>query len=228
MKKHIILIPFTILILLALFISFVSPYAAYADQYGEEEEQPQDIVIDKEVKDPITGAWVENLLAGDNTYSPTAEVHYQLIIHNSGERDFAEVKVTDTIPSQAKDARVADIHKSKTQEEKFENGVLTFKILDLKVDETETIEVISNLKDASAFDKSQDPQCDITNYAKAEADDEADEDKAKICVQFGEVLGVTTLPSAGPEDYLPLLPFLLIGIYGIKLLLKRSPVSTGI
>ena len=50
---------------------------------------------------------------------------------------------------------------------------------------------------------------------------EWDEDNTKICVQT-EVLGVTTLPQAGPEDYLPLLPFALIGITGVAMLFKQK------
>ena len=99
--------------------------------------------------------------------------------------------------------------------------MLTFKILDVKVDQTVEVIIEAIVKDRSVFAKDQTIHCNITNIAKAEANGEWDEDNTKICVQT-EVLGVTTLPQAGPEDYLPLLPFALIGITGVAMLFKQK------
>ncbi len=95
---------------------------------------------------------------------------------------------------------------------------LTFKIKDLKAGEGREVKVLANVAGSDSFADSL--TCDIVNRVRVEAEGKSDEDNAKICVAK-EILGVTTLPQAGPEDVIPYLPFIGTGLTGIALMLKK-------
>ncbi len=82
----------------AKFASSVECTTQYGNgQYGEEVCVPTEIAVDKQVRNPVTGVFVENLLAGDASYSPGSEVVYKLVIKNNDTVDFSEVFVKDTL-----------------------------------------------------------------------------------------------------------------------------------
>ncbi len=195
-----------------------TPYGGYGETCV-----PTQISVNKQVRNPITGVFVENLLSGDAAYSPGSEVTYKLTIYNNDTVSFGEVFVKDTLPEQLKDGRVSDDNKDQVTDQNYNASTreLTFKIHDLKAGEGREIKVVAIVKDASNFDKNQSIFCNIENKARVEAEGQSNEDTAKLCVQT-EVLGTTTLPQAGPEDYLPLLPFLTMGITGIALFIKKK------
>lgn len=58
------------------------------------------ILINKAVKNPSTGAFVDNLsLSNDPKYSADSTVEFQLTLTNTGKETLNEVTVTDTFPS---------------------------------------------------------------------------------------------------------------------------------
>lgn len=192
-------------------------------QYGTTTCVPTDLSVDKQVRNPITGVFVENLLSGDATYSPNSEVTYLLRIHNSSNQDFATVQVTDAVPDTMVNPKVDESDQDKVRDVKNpDNRTLVFVLKDtLKAGETREIKVKAMVRDVSVFPKDKSLICDVTNKAQVTAEDRSDEDTASLCVTK-DVLGVTTLPSAGPEDYLPLLPFVGMGITGMALIFKRK------
>lgn len=192
-------------------------------QYGNGTTcQPTKIDIDKKVRNPITGSFVENLLSGDAAYSPNSEVIYLLKISNTSNQNFTDVTVTDTLPIQLNSGAVVDSDKAKVKDEKFENNTIIFKLKDeLKAGSTIEIQVKAKVRDASVFTEVK--TCDITNTGRVQAGDNSKDNTAKICVTK-DVLGTTTLPQAGPEDYLPLLPFLGLGITGIALFFRKPAI----
>lgn len=191
-------------------------------QYGTTTCVPTDLSVDKQVRNPITGVFVENLLSGDATYSPNSEVTYLLRIHNSSNQDFATVQVTDTVPDTMINPKVDEPDQDKVRDVKNpDNRTLVFVLKDtLKAGETREVKVKAMVRDVSVFPKDKSLVCDITNKSQVTAEDRSDEDTASLCVTK-DVLGVTTLPQAGPEDYLPLLPFVGMGITGMALIFKR-------
>lgn len=181
---------------------------------------PTELSVDKQVRNPITGVFVENLVSGDAAYSPNSEVIYKLKFVNSGNENFGDVTITDTLPGQLTGGTVVEADKAKIKDEKFENGTLTFKLKDeFRAGTTVEVQIKAQVKDASVFTEAK--TCDLTNTARIQSGNESGDDTAKICVTK-DVLGTTTLPQAGPEDYLPLLPFVFMGITGAMLLVKRS------
>ena len=189
-------------------------------QYGEEVCVPTEIAVDKQVRNPVTGVFVENLLAGDAAYSPGSEVTYKLVIKNNDTVGFSEVFVKDTLPEKLISGRVADENKDEIFDQSYNSDTreLTFKIKDLKAGEGREVKVVANVLGSGSFGDSL--TCDIENRARVEAEGKSDEDSAKLCVAK-EVLGVTTLPQAGPEDVIPYLPFIGTALTGIALMLKK-------
>jgi fimbrial isopeptide formation D2 family protein len=190
-------------------------------QYGEEVCVPTEIAVDKQVRNPVTGVFVENLLSGDAAYSPGSEVVYRLVIKNNDTVDFSEVMVKDTLPEKLTSGRVADENKDEVFEASYNSDTreLTFKIKDLKAGEGREVTILATVLGSGSFTDSL--TCDIDNRARVEAEGKSDEDNSKICV-VKDVLGVTTLPQAGPEDVIPYLPFIGTGLTGIALMLKKK------
>jgi hypothetical protein len=62
------------------FLSSVIAPLAHADSYGSYGggETPTDLVINKEVKNPVSNVYVENLGSTDPTFSPGATVSFLL------------------------------------------------------------------------------------------------------------------------------------------------------
>lgn len=192
-------------------------------QYGTTTCVPTDLSVDKQVSNPITGVFVENLLSGDATHSPNSEVTYLLRILNSSNQDFTTVQVTDTVPDTMINPKVDESDQNKVRDVKNpDNRTLVFVLKDtLKAGEPREVKVKAMVRDVSVFPKDKSLICDVTNKARVAAEDRSDEDTSSLCVTK-DVLGVTTLPSAGPEDYLPLLPFVGMGITGMALIFKRK------
>ena len=120
------------------FAGLASP--VYADmcttQYGGTTTcSPSDLTINKQVFNPITKTYVENLTTTDPTYAPTAEVTYRLTVHNgSGETFQANVK--DTLPPYLSFVAGPGTYNKDTR-------VLEFRLENLIAGETRTIEILA-------------------------------------------------------------------------------------
>lgn len=190
-------------------------------QYGNT-PCPQNVSVNKQIRNPITGAYVENLLSGDATYSPRSEVVYSLKISNSSNATMSSVLVTDTLPQELKDGKVVDPNQVVEENYNGSSRVLTFKINDLKAGETRDIVIKATVVDSIQAPEGKDKKCEVKNHVKVEAAGQTgDEDTAELCIQT-QVLGKSTLPKAGVEDVLPMLPFMGMGISGVMLLLKKK------
>lgn len=232
MKKAIFLSLLVSGLVLACLVNLVNPALAETcgdGQYGTVICPPTDVTIDKTVRNPITGVFVENLLSGDATYSPGSEVTYKLKIVNSSNQSFDEVKIEDILPDKVTTASVASYDKNKVKNETFANSRLKFQLANrFEGNTTVEIDVHATVKDSNAFAASKSIYCGNTdglqNTAQVRASDRFDEDSASICVQ-SNVLGVTTLPKAGLTDLLPLVPFIGTGLTGITLLFRKGRKS---
>lgn len=207
--------------------------ATYADtcttQYGNGQYGttcvPTDLTIDKKVRNPITGVYVDNLLAGDAAYSPAGEVTYSLEIHNASNQDFTTVQVTDHVEDRLVNPKVDEPDQNLvTNVRNPDERTLIFVLKDtLHAGESRTVHVKSTVVSTFPADKTLfcGTQDHLQNNSDVTASDRHDQDSASICV-VTNILGVTTLPTAGPEDYLPLLPFAGMGFAGIALFLKKK------
>jgi uncharacterized repeat protein (TIGR01451 family) len=202
--------------LIAVFGSLVlTANTAFADECGGTYQpacQPVDLTVNKTVKNPSSGVFVENLTANDPTYSPGSDVLFRLTVTNSSGETFNPVTVRDVLPEHLTFISGPGTYDSASR-------TLTFTMDNLVAGESRTVEVLTRVvnvaTNAALF-------CEL-NYVKvtAAARPNGDDDTAQFCVQTN-VLGATTLPVAGYNDMLVVLPFAAAALGGIALLKKRG------
>lgn len=208
--KHIalglFLLPFTVYLL---------PSRASAqsctNQYGASVAcQPVDLTVNKQVKHPTSGVFVENIVSTDTPYSPGSEVLYRLVIRNASGETHNPVTVTDQLPAEL--AFVAGPGTYSTPA--AAGGKLTFTLENIIAGQTRTQEVLVKVEAKTPT------KCDIVNTAKVSspARPNGDDDTVSICVSSVAPL----LPVAGFNDLLFILPFVGTAIGGIALLKKRT------
>lgn len=203
---------------LVAFIVFTSAFSArtaFACAYGENCPPPADLLIDKEVKNPITNSFVENLGSTDPTFSPGSIVTFKLIVRNASGETFNPVEVVDQFPDYLTyvGSSVAGTYDAGKHR-------LVMKLENLIAGETREIEVTAKVADRSAFANDKSFFC-ASNYTKATAPARPDgtDDTAEFCMTT-RVNGSATLPVAGFNDLFALLPFLSVGGVGLALMKK--------
>jgi len=191
-------------------------YKIFADSYGNYGggETPTDLVINKEVKNPISNVYVENLGSTDPTFSPGAVVSFRLVIKNGSGQTMDPVTVTDNLPSFLTFVS-ANVPSS------YDKGAnkITFTLSNMIAGESRTIEITVKVALKSSFPSDRSLFC-VSNYSKvtAPARPNGDEDTAELCLSTGP----GTLPVAGVNDVFALIPFLSLGGIGLALLKKKA------
>jgi len=172
-------------------------------QYGGESCTPEDLIINKEVRNPLTNKFVENLTSTDATFTAGSEVHFQLTIKNTSGETFNPVRVRDVFPEFLSFVSGPGVYTP-------EGRHLDFELANLTAGESRTIEIVAKVEAKAANSA---PFC-LTNYAVASAPSRpnGDDDTSQLCVS-----GVPTLPVAGWEDWIVFLPFLALGTVGLFL-----------
>lgn len=176
---------------------------------------PTDVTINKQVRDPINmNLFRENITAGDTAYAPGSEVEYKLTVRNGSNQTFTTATVRDVLPDQLDFVAGSGTYNAATR-------TLTFTITNFTPGATVTERVLARVKDASTFlPTNQSLFCNIANRADVTAGDRSDNDQASLCVQT-KILGATTLPVAGFDDLLIILPFIGTALGGLALLKKK-------
>ena len=211
--KRIVLSTISILALLAF-----PARAAFADmcttQYGGETTcNPSDLTINKQVRNTNTNSFVENLSATDFTFAAGSDVLYRLTIKNTSGETFNPVYVKDVLPSFLTFVAGPGTYNADT-------NTLTLELKEVIAGETRTVEILARVKNLDSFN-GKSFVC-VNNYAEVKALNRFDSDTAQVCLGTSNVLGATTLPVAGFNDYIALLPFAGVGLAGFALLKKKS------
>lgn len=184
--------------------------------YGETCTLPVNLTINKEVKNPITNLFVENLGSTDPTFSPGATVTFKLTVMNTSGETFNPVEVVDQFPDYL-------TYVSSSVAGNYDSGKrrLVMKLENLIAGETRDIEVTAKVANRSAFASNRDFFC-VSNYTKvtAPARPDGDDDTSELCIttRVGET---AILPVAGFNDLFTILPFLSLGGIGLVLLRKK-------
>lgn len=232
------LISSTVLSLLSLFV-IVTPVVADTTcqpVYGGGQTcvQVGNVLINKTVKNPQTGVFVDNLGVNDPKFSPDQQVPFQLIVTNTGNSTLSKVTVKDTLPQFVD--YVSGIgtfdQSSKT---------LTFEVSDLKANESRTFNLVAKIVSVGALPSDQSVVC-VVNQAQATANNQTSADNSQFCIQTqpqttkgGQPQPTETkgglkvfpptqqgqMPSTGPEA-LALLALIPSGIAGMFLRKKAS------
>lgn len=178
----------------------------YGGQYGNTTTcMPADLTINKQVQNPVTGTFVENLTASDPIFALGQNVLFQLTITNASGQTFDPVTVKDVLPSDLTFVSGPGSYDSG-------NHTLTFTLSNLIAGETRTVQVMARV---AWLDKST--VC-VNNYAEARDDavGRFDSDTTQLCLG-SNVLGATTLPVAGFNDLALLLPFAGVALSGVAM-----------
>ena len=211
MKKNIVLSLFALSLLFV--VKNVSAQTCVGEYGGTVSCPPTDLTINKEVKNPVSGLFVENLASTDATFSPGSQVLFKLTIKNTSGETFNPVTVKDVLPEFLSYVSGPGSYDANSR-------TLAFTLDNLIAGESRTVEILAKVADS--ISSSNGLFC-VTNLAQvsAPARPNGDEDTAQLCIQT-QVLGVTTLPAAGFNDLLLLVPFAAVGLSGLALLKRKG------
>lgn len=166
------------------------------------------LVLIKDVKNPITSGFVKNLSTADATFSPDGEVLFRLTVKNTGSANLDPVTVKDIFPNHLTFESGPGTFDSSSK-------TLTFTLNNLLSGESRQVQIMAKIDPASSFPTGRNFFCEV-NDALAQAGGISAEDTAQLCIQTN-VLGTSTLPVAGNNDWLLILPFLGLGGLGLVL-----------
>lgn len=210
-------------------------YGAYGE-YGASNCQPvygggqtcvstEKVVINKTVKNPQTGAFVDNLSLNDPRYLGGQSVTFQLTVTNTGNADLASVDVSDVLPNYVEKVSGPGSFDAKSK-------TLSFKVQNLKANESRTFTVGATIVDASKLPLNQGVTC-LVNQAVAKIPGEESKDNSQFCVEkqapattkgglpVMQAPAMAQTPSTGPE-MLPLVGLIPGGAFGFFLRRKAN------
>ena len=206
---------------IVLFISFLLTLTVLAPktfaqncttQYGGGQScQPVNLTIKKEIKDPSTNNFVDNLSVSSSAFAVGQQYTFRLIITNSSGETFHNITVRDGFPSTMVFVGGPGTYDAGT-------NTLTITIDSLPAGQNQTFDIISKVSSAMG-----NGQCAI-NYSSVTSIERpvGDNDTAEICVTGqGQILGAQTLPVAGINDLWVVSMSVLFGMGGLALLLKK-------
>ena len=181
-----------------------------------------EILIDKTVKNPDTGLFVDNLWVDDPRFHPGDQITYRLEIKNTGQGNISQIKILDNLPSYLDFVSLTD---------KDGNGYasdwnattreLRFSFSGLAASELRTFYLYARVFAKESLPEAGISKC-LINYVSIDADGKTDSDQSGICFEK-KVLGIKYLPPTGVEDlWVAVAGLLVTTIFGAKLALKKQ------
>lgn len=167
------------------------------------------ISINKKLLNPITNTYVENMSTTDTAFTAGAsEIVYSITVMNNTNQTASNVKVEDTMPDPLSFESGPGTYSGKT---------LTYTIDSLNPGQSHTDYVLTRVG------ASQTAFFCVRNTATVSLSDKAniDTDQAQACITTSAG-GIATLPIAGFDDLILIIPFAVTGLAGLGLLKKKS------
>lgn len=191
--------------------------------YGGGVSCPQEgrIIVNKTVKNPQTGAFVDNLNINDPKFSAGQTVNFKITVTNTGDKVVSDINAQDIFPQFVNPDKPAG---------------LNFRIDRLNPGESGTFDLSGKVVSADKLPADKSVVC-VINQAIVTAEDKTSQDNAQLCIQK-QVLGavppvtkggqvvfpqpqITQAPSTGPE-MLGLIALLPTGVAGFLLRRKAA------
>ena len=188
MKKLIIFSLFVF----GLLLSVSTVKADCVGQYGQYGQpcNSYSIVVDKMVAKPGTSDYVDNLSVSDPRYKPSEYVMFKVTIKNTSTTTFGGMTAKDYVPSYLTPVEGPGTFDSNTRIISWDAGAFA-------VDEQKTYYFKMQVNAQANLPSDQGLFC-VVNKAYASSNTISDEDSSQLCIEK-QVLGVATVPSAGPE-----------------------------
>lgn len=233
MKKLLLIALATGLMSLSSFVSTVNADTSCQPIYGGGETcvQVGNLSIDKTVKNPSTGSFVDNLNINDPKYSPSSTVTFQITVTNTGSGNISKTTVKDTLPGYV-------TFVSGPGSFDADSKVLTFEINNLGAGKSQTFTLEAKTADQENLPTDQNVTC-VVNQAKATSEKMESSDNSQFCIEKSTEEtpkgGTTTkggkkvfpapkvvkTPDTGPE-MLALVGLIPMGVGGLILRRKTS------
>jgi uncharacterized repeat protein (TIGR01451 family) len=200
--------------LLFLMLNIPAVEANYG-QYGGETPS-YSLLVDKMVAKPGTqkgeaAQYVDNLSPSDPRFVPGHDVWFKIKVKNTANVALQAVEVKDYVPEY-----ILPIEGPGKWDE--QTRTITFNAGDFAVDEEKTYYLKMRVYEQKLLPADKGLFC-IVNKASAKNNVAYDEDTAQICIEK-QVLGVTQVPTAGPEMGLVILAGNLV-LAGVGMKLKK-------
>jgi len=188
---------FAYLFVVLLFLFFTLPVRGQYGQYGAPAPS-QSILIEKTVSKPGSSDFVDNLSPSDPRFAPGQQITFRLKVKNTSNINLTNVTVKDFVP---------DFLQPVSGPGSFDSGSrsISFSAGDFAVNEEKTFFLTMKVVAQDQLPADKGIICEI-NKAQAFTDQVSDEDTAQFCIEK-QVVGVTQVPTAGPELGLAILTF---------------------
>jgi len=149
-----------------------------------------DFLVDKTVKNPATGDFVDHLGPTDPKYRPLDIVVFQIKVNNPNTEDISAIEAVDTLP---------DFVDFMTGPGSFDQDSrkLTFNVEDLKAGETREFEIKARVSHQSAFPEEKSVFCPV-NIIEATLGEQTDRDESQFCIE--KEMPAPQVPEAGAEQ----------------------------
>lgn len=160
--------------------------------------QNNNLLVDKKVKDPENGDFVNNIELNTASFHPEDHVSFRIFVTNIGNSQLKNITVTDNIPQFLTPVQTPGTYDS-TQRR------VTMKIDTLDKNETKSFDLEFVISPLSGLGNTA-PQFCLSNQAVAQIDTQKSNDTAQICVEKTSVAQSTTkggLPVATPTPTIP-------------------------
>lgn len=171
------------------------------------------VLIDKQVKNPATDIFVDNLGPNDPKYRTQQVITFKIIVKNSGDKSISKVTVKDTIPS------YVDFMTGPGNFDK-DSRVLTFIVNDLVGGTSQEIELKGRTVHPAVLPKDKNVVCQKNNV-DALSDIQIDHDDSQFCIE--KKMEIPVQPEAGPGMWLISITGLVSSL-GVGLKLRRKTV----
>ena len=210
-----------LIVFLLLTISFFVLAGGSFAQYGEygEPEPSLSIIVDKLVGKPVSDKggstdadYVDNLSPSDPRFAPGQKVFFKIKVKNTSDEKLKDVTVRDFLPD------FVELVEAPGEFNSDERSI-TISAGDLEVDEEKVYFLTMRVLPQEQLPEDSGLFCPV-NTVETFNGGVSDEDTAQFCVEK-EVLGVSEVPSAGPELGVILLSGQLTAL-GLGFLLKRK------
>ena len=199
MKNKILLI--TLLTALITIFSSKAAFARCVEQYGGGETCYEgELRLDKAVKNPSSGTYIDNLYASDPNFSADQEIWFRLTVKNTGEDDLNNIEVKDKFPNYV-------LFVSGPGSWNDSEKTLTWTIDHLSPNESKDYEIKGRIVGEGSLPSDSGTYC-VTNYGEAKKDNKIASDTSYFCIGK-KVLGMTTMPKTGANLILTIILLIL-------------------
>jgi len=193
-------------------LGLTSPvFANCTTQYGGNTTCTQEnYSLNKMVQDPITGVFVENITSARFTNGNT--VVYRITVQTTTENHIDNVKVEDQLPD---NIRYADSNPTGSVNDA--KSVVIFNLGGMDGHTQQTMFIWAKV--TSPF-PAEDPFCRDNTAILTGDNQNTQRDTARVCIT-NKILGSSSLPTAGVNDLVVMIPFLAMAGSGIALMRKK-------